>query len=75
MRVVDPDERDVVVERVEIGQEAVLARERQRLHPGAGEERAALVHRVRGLAVRHDALLGCGSTSTCASEKIASFEP
>ena len=46
------------VERVEIGQEAVLAQQRQRAHLGAGEERAALVHRIRRLAVRDDALVG-----------------
>ena len=59
VRVVDPDERDVVVELVEIGEEAVLAPQRQRLHPGSGEERAPLVHRVRRLAERHHAPARC----------------
>ena len=58
VRVVDPDERDVVVELREIRQEAVLAAQRQRLHPSSGEERAALVHRVRRLAERHHAPAG-----------------
>src|SRR4029079_17593367 len=44
VRVIHPEERDVVVELREIRQEPVLAPQWQRLHPGAGEERAALVH-------------------------------
>ena len=58
VRVVDPDERHVVVELVESGEEAVLTPQRQRLHARSGEERAALVHRVRRLAERHDAPAG-----------------
>ena len=55
MRVIDPEERDVVVQLAEIRQEAALPAERQRPHLRSGEERAALVHRIRRLAERHHA--------------------
>ena len=58
VRVVDPDERDVVVELREIRQEAVLAPQRKRLHSCPGEERAALVYGVGRLAERDDAACG-----------------
>ena len=57
VRVVDPDDRGVGGNRVEVGQEAVLAHERQRVHVRAGEERAALVDGIRGLAIDNDVLV------------------
>ena len=77
VRVVDPDDRaSVVVERVEIRQEAVLAQQRQRAH--LARRRRARRARRPGRPARRTRRRACrtrGSTSTCASEKIASFEP
>ena len=54
VRIVDPHERDVVVELAEIREKAVLAPQRQRPHRRAREDRAALVDRIRRLAERDD---------------------
>ena len=78
VRVVDPDERGarprLVVDRVEVGQEAVLLEQRQRPDLGAGEERAALVDGIAGLgAQRRGPCPRPRSSTTCARRKIASL--
>ena len=59
VRVARPEERDLVprVERVEVGQPAARLRERNGDDGAAGEERAALVHGIRGLGDRDELLL------------------
>ena len=42
---------------MQLRQERVLAHERERVHLGAREERAALVHGIRRLAVEHGSLV------------------
>ena len=56
VRIVHPDDRGVVVERAQVGEEAVLPQQRQRPHARSGKERAALVDRIRRLAEHDDAL-------------------
>ena len=55
VRVVDPEDGQpgpgLVVDRVEVGQEAVLLAQRQRQRPRVREEGAALVDRVAGVGV------------------------
>ena len=58
VRVIDPDQRDVVVELREIRQEPVLAPQGNRLHSCPGEAGTAFVHGVGRLAERHDATRG-----------------
>ena len=60
---------------VEVGEEPVLLEERELDDPCAGERGAATGHGIAGL--RHDDRVAppARSSTTCAKEKIASFEP
>ena len=61
-RVADPEERELVpgVERVEVGQPPRLLAQRHGHDRPTGEERTALVHRIRGLGDRDAPLLAQG---------------
>jgi hypothetical protein len=77
VRVVDPEDRDPVpdVDRVEVRQKAVLLAQWHDPRLGVREERAALLNGIAGLGHDHQTLVEPASTTTCAKEKIASFEP